>query len=81
MLLLLLADASTVSFLVRRFCVAFSVYISGELSSNPLLVRTLSIGCPFTSHSISCATAVQVKFAVLLSAPYTDFGGTTIPVM
>ena len=63
---LLSADPSTAIVLMRRFCVEFSV-ISGEVSSNPLFLRSEVILSPFTSHSMSNAIAVHVKCTVMFS--------------
>ena len=76
---LLSTDPNTAIVLMRRFCVEFSV-ISGELSSNPLFLRSEVILSLFTSHSMSIAKAVHVKYTVMFSAAFTDSGGATNPV-
>ena len=79
MLVLLFSDdPETKIVLVRRFCVTFSVSI-GELSSNPLLLRSGPTNVLFTFHLMLSAIAVHVKLMVLFSPALTDFGGTTIP--
>ena len=76
---LLSADPNTPIVLMRRFCVEFSVN-NGELSSNPLFLRSGVIASPFTSHSMSIAIAVHVKCTVMFSTAFTGSGGVTIPV-
>ena len=79
MLVLLFSDnAETTIVLVHRFCVTFSVSI-GELSSNPLLLRSEPTNVLFTFHLMLFATPVHVKLIVLFSPALTDFGGTTVP--
>ena len=71
---LLSADPNTDNVLEYKFCVAFSSVSGTASSSNPLLLRLASIGCPLTSQLISSAIAVHVKFAFALTAIFTDFG-------
>ena len=76
---LLSTDPNTLSVLVWRFCVAFSV-TGGALSSNPLLLSSVVMVALFTCHPIIPPIAVHVKLTVSFSPAFAGFGGIVTPV-
>ena len=68
-------------FFILTSLISLEIFLFSLTSSlNPLfLISSSSPGRPLISHSISPATAVQMKFAVLLTTILVDFGGIIIP--